>query len=951
MSDLWLTLAMAGTFISVLLVFILLGHWLEMRARAGANDAIRALLDLAPPLAHVLRDGAEVQLPTAEVVAGDLVVVRPGDKIPVDGIVTDGETQVDESMLTGEAMPVKKIKGSSVAGATINKSGAFRFRATKVGADTALAQIVKLVQEAQNSKAPAQRLADRAAFWLVLVALLGGLGTFLVWYFAVGADVQEALVYAITVVVITCPDALGLATPTAVMVATDMGARHGILFKEAASLELAPRIQVVVFDKTGTLTEGKPRVTDDRAVDPGSEAELLRLEAGAEARSGHPLAEAILEEARRRGVSLCHLAAILATAYHETGRSMQPVEENMVVYTLASPDERQRGKVEASVRVLLELLSADHAPPPASGHKSPQQLTDLERLLARYGQRLGIDRRRFTPRQPLDYARDESSPLILVDPSACILCDRCIRGCDELQSNEVITRSGKGYRTQIAFDLNLPMGSSTCVSCGECAAACPTAALTHKAITLPVVLDERTTSFETVCPYCGVGCAITVHARDNRIVLSEGRDSPVNHGRLCVKGRYGWDYALHPHRLTKPLIRREAFYPKGPLSQEVRSSVPDASRPPGRMGNSRKPGGVVDYAEVLPAFREATWDEALDLVASRLLEIKRVHGSAALAGFGSAKCSNEEAYLFQKLVRTGFGSNNVDHCTRLCHASSVAALMEGISSGAVSNQVNDVARAEVIFLIGANPVSNHPVAATWIKNAVAFAVPHGKPLIAVVLDDVGVARSHAEMAIDMPAVITLSFMTYADGVATMAARARAKGHELMLHVPMEPLDSDVDAGPQALTVGLSENEIRKRLAWGLARFPGYIGINNHMGSRYTQDERGMRIVLDELKQRGLLFLDSRTIGNTIGDKLAARMGVAHVMRDVFLDNEMDEAAVYKQLVETERIAAIKGQAIAIGHPHPATIAAIRAWIPKAEARGFVIVPLSAVAKQRLGASG
>jgi polysaccharide deacetylase 2 family uncharacterized protein YibQ len=224
-------------------------------------------------------------------------------------------------------------------------------------------------------------------------------------------------------------------------------------------------------------------------------------------------------------------------------------------------------------------------------------------------------------------------------------------------------------------------------------------------------------------------------------------------------------------------------------------------------------------------------------------------------------------------------------------------------------------------------------------------------LIAVVLDDVGVARSHAELAIDLPGVITLSFMTYADGVADMAARARAKGHELMLHVPMEPLGHEIDAGPNVLQVGASESELLKRLDWGLERFPGYIGINNHMGSRFTQDERGMGVVLAELKRRNLLFLDSRTISDTVGDKIAARMGVAHVMRDVFLDNEMDEAAVVKQLMQTERIAASKGQAIAIGHPHPATIAAIRAWMPKAAARGFVVVPLSAVAKLRLGASG
>jgi polysaccharide deacetylase 2 family uncharacterized protein YibQ len=251
----------------------------------------------------------------------------------------------------------------------------------------------------------------------------------------------------------------------------------------------------------------------------------------------------------------------------------------------------------------------------------------------------------------------------------------------------------------------------------------------------------------------------------------------------------------------------------------------------------------------------------------------------------------------------------------------------------------------------APPPINAGADATWLKNSVAFSVPQGKPLIAVVLDDVGVARSHAELAIDLPGVITLSFMTYADGVADMAARARAKGHELMLHVPMEPLGHEIDAGPNVLSVGAPESELLDRLVWGLDRFPGYIGINNHMGSRFTQDERGMSVVLAELKRRDLLFLDSRTIGNTVGDKLAAQMGVAHVMRDVFLDNEMDEAAVIKQLMQAERIAASKGQAIAIGHPHPATIAAIRAWMPKAEARGFVIVPLSAVAKLRLGASG
>ena len=284
--------------VSVLLVFILLGHWLEMRARAGANDAIRALLDLAPPLARVVRDGEEIQVPTAEVVLGDIVIVRPGDKIPVDGIVVEGETQVDESMLTGESMPVKKTEGSSVAGATINKSGAFRFRATKVGADTALAQIVKLVQEAQNSKAPAQLLADKASQWLVLAAIVIGVATFVVWYFVLGQTMLLAVTLTITVFVIACPDALGLATPMAIMIGTGRGARNGILIKNAAALENATHLDVVIFDKTGTLTLGKPEVVEIVAAPERDANDVLRLAAGMERHSEHPLAHAILEKAR-----------------------------------------------------------------------------------------------------------------------------------------------------------------------------------------------------------------------------------------------------------------------------------------------------------------------------------------------------------------------------------------------------------------------------------------------------------------------------------------------------------------------------------------------------------------------------------------------------------------------------------------------------------------------------
>jgi len=283
--------------VAVLLVFILLGHWLEMRARAGANDAIRALMDLAPPMANVVRDGQEMQVPTAEVAADDIVIVRPGDKIPVDGEVIEGESQVDESMLTGESMPVAKSVGSQVAGATINKSGSFRYRATKVGADTALAQIVKLVQEAQNSKAPAQLLADKASQWLVVIAIVIGVATFVVWFWGIGQTLLFAITLTITVFVIACPDALGLATPMAVMIGTGRGARNGILIKNASALEDATKLDVVVFDKTGTLTQGKPEVVDVAAVDGRSADEVLALAAAMEKHSEHPLAHAILERA------------------------------------------------------------------------------------------------------------------------------------------------------------------------------------------------------------------------------------------------------------------------------------------------------------------------------------------------------------------------------------------------------------------------------------------------------------------------------------------------------------------------------------------------------------------------------------------------------------------------------------------------------------------------------
>jgi Cu2+-exporting ATPase len=290
---------------SMLTTFVLLGHWFEMRARGGANEAIRTLLELAPPTAVVIRDGEPVEVPTAEVVSGDLLLIRPGAKIPVDGSVEEGSSEVDESMVTGESLPISKAAGDNVIGASINTTGTLRVRATKVGSDTALAQIVAMVQEAQNSKAPGQRLADRAAFWLVLVALIGGVGTFLVWW-AVGAGVQTALLFAITVVVITCPDALGLATPTAIMVGTGLGAKRGVLFKNATALETSARIDTVVMDKTGTLTKGEPEVTDF-VVEGMSDDELLAVVAAVELESEHPLAAAIVQYAAEREITAAPL--------------------------------------------------------------------------------------------------------------------------------------------------------------------------------------------------------------------------------------------------------------------------------------------------------------------------------------------------------------------------------------------------------------------------------------------------------------------------------------------------------------------------------------------------------------------------------------------------------------------------------------------------------------------
>jgi Cu2+-exporting ATPase len=351
-----------------------------MRARAGASAAIRALLDLAPPMATVLRDGKEVEVSTAEVVVDDIVVLRPGNKIPVDGEVIEGESAIDESMLTGESMPVTKRVRDTVIGATINKSGTLRYRATKIGADTALAQIVKLVQEAQNSKAPAQLLADRASQMLVLAAILIGIAAFAVWYWWLGQSLLFALTLTITVFVIACPDALGLATPMAVMVGTGLGATHGILFKNAGALEEATKLDVIVFDKTGTLTMGQPKVVEVAPAANISADEVLRTAAAVDKGSDHPLAVAIVE--RADGLKLPEVKSFLniegkgARAQVEgkpvfIGNRRLMEEEKINFSGLAEKAEALKGAGRTVVHVakkgrLLGLIAIADAPRPTA---------------------------------------------------------------------------------------------------------------------------------------------------------------------------------------------------------------------------------------------------------------------------------------------------------------------------------------------------------------------------------------------------------------------------------------------------------------------------------------------------------------------------------------------------------------------------------------------------------
>ena len=289
---------------ALLVTFVLFGHWLEMKSRRGTTDALQALFNLVPPQARVLRDQREELVPTSEVNIGDTIILKPGDRVPVDGKIIEGETSIDESLVTGESIPASKKPGDDVIGGSINQSGSVKFEAAKVGEDTALAQIVKLVETAQNSKAPAQKLADRFARYLVILAIGSGLITFLFWSFVMRQTLLLALTFAISTIVIACPDALGLATPTAVAVGTGLGAKYNILIKDAPTLEQISRIQSIVFDKTGTLTQGKPKIVDVAVAEGIDENDALRLVGAAEIESNHPLSRAVLEEVERRKLVL-----------------------------------------------------------------------------------------------------------------------------------------------------------------------------------------------------------------------------------------------------------------------------------------------------------------------------------------------------------------------------------------------------------------------------------------------------------------------------------------------------------------------------------------------------------------------------------------------------------------------------------------------------------------------
>ncbi|MCP5369035.1 MAG: formate dehydrogenase subunit alpha [Hyphomicrobiales bacterium] len=465
--------------------------------------------------------------------------------------------------------------------------------------------------------------------------------------------------------------------------------------------------------------------------------------------------ETIWQVAKRHGRVIPHLCHRDAPGYRPDGNCRACMVEVEGERVLAPSCRRQvtpgmvvrtdSARADAARRMVLELLLADQ-PARADAH-------DPDSLFWHWAGRAGLAASRF-PARPAP-AADRSHPAMAVQLDACVHCNLCVRACREVQVNDVIGMAGRGAQARIVFDQGDPMGDSTCVACGECVQACPTGAL------MPATLVDgagRHTgnpdrAVDSVCPYCGVGCQLTFQVKGDRLVAVEGRPGPANESRLCVKGRFGFDYVHHPHRLTVPLVRRD--------------------------GAAKDPAAPPDPGNPLTHFREATWDEALDRAAAGLRTIKDRDGRRALAGFGSAKGSNEEAYLVQKLVRAGFGSNNVDHCTRLCHASSVAALMEGIGSGAVSAPFNAATESDVIIVIGARPAQNHPVAATFIKNAAKA----GKTLIVMDPRGQGLTRHATHMlqfkpGTDVALLNAMLHVIVAEGlVDTQYVQARVDGFE------------------------------------------------------------------------------------------------------------------------------------------------------------------------------
>jgi formate dehydrogenase major subunit len=403
--------------------------------------------------------------------------------------------------------------------------------------------------------------------------------------------------------------------------------------------------------------------------------------------------ETIFLAARRLGIKLPHLCYLPEPGYRPDGNCricMVEIQGERVLAAscLRMPSSGMKVKTQTdraknARRMVAELLVTDQPPQ----HVAHDPTSELWKIVTQLNIKAGRFPRRNTP------APDRSHPAMAVNLDACIHCNLCVRACREVQVNDVIGMAGRGHTEKIVFDFDDPMGASTCVACGECVQACPTGALMPS--TLVDAANVRTQfpdrQVDSVCPYCGVGCQLTYHIKDDKLLYVSGRNGPANENRLCVKGRFGFDYVTHPHRLTRPLVRKD--------------------------GVPKHAHDAVDPANPWTHFRPASWEEALARAAGGLKAIRDRDGSRALAGFGSAKGSNEEAYLFQKLVRAGFGTNNVDHCTRLCHASSVAALMEGVGSGAVSATFNECKNSEVIVVIGANPTENHPVAATFFKQA------------------------------------------------------------------------------------------------------------------------------------------------------------------------------------------------------------------------------------------